>query len=84
MDSVCVRRLIKKMVHVRIESSGNSLVRPPGVAGADAIKGGVTLTVNTAREGVTSLTLIRILNKEALKPFIDKASRQIEIQFLAK
>jgi len=78
------------MVHVCNESSGDSLVRHPGVAGAGAGAGAVKvevegiLTVDTAREGVTSLTLIRILNKEALKPFINRASRQIEMQFLAE
>jgi hypothetical protein len=80
------------MVHVCNESSGDSLVRHPGVAGAGAGAGAGAvkvevegiLTVDTAREGVTSLTLIRILNKEALKPFINRASRQIEMQFLAE
>lgn len=78
------------MVHVCNESSGDSLVRHPGVAGAGAgavkveVEVEVTLTVNMAREGVTSLTLIRILNKEALEPFINRASRQIEMQFLAE
>lgn len=57
------------------------LIRHPGVSLCDELKAEVTLTLNISTGAIDRLTLIRILNKDALKPFITEISKQIEIQF---
>ena len=47
----------------------------------DELKAEVTVTMDTTKGVICALTLVRILNKEALKPFVTEISKQIEIQF---
>lgn len=71
-----------KKLKVYIGTSHDALlIRHPGVSLCDELKAEVTLTLNISTGAIDRLTLIRILNKDALKPFITEISKQIEIQF---
>lgn len=83
IGSPCVRYFSsskKLLVHIGT-SHDVLLIRHPGVSLCDELKAEVTLTVDTSKGVICGLTLIRILNKDALKPFITEISKQIEIQF---
>ncbi|WP_374483680.1 hypothetical protein [Zoogloea sp.] len=71
-----------KRFTVHIGTSHDALlIRHPGVSLCDELKAEVTVTVDTTKGVVCALTLVRILNKDALKPFVTEISKQIEIQF---
>lgn len=79
----CTRSLSKnKRFTVDIGTSHDALlIRHPGVSLCDELRAEVTLTFDTAKATICGVTLIRILNKDVLKPFITEISKQIEIQF---
>lgn len=79
----CVRFFAKnKRLTVHIGTSHDALlIRHPGVSLCDELQAEVTVTVDTSKGVICGLTLIRIINKGALKPFITEVSKQIAIQF---
>lgn len=71
-----------KRFTVHIGTSHDALlIRHPGVSLCDELKAEVTVTLDTTKGVICALTLVRILNKDALKPFVTEISKQIEIQF---
>jgi len=82
-DNPYARFFVKnKRFTVHIGTSHDALlIRHPGVSLCDELKAEVTVTMDTTKGVICALTLVRILNKEALKPFVTEISKQIEIQF---
>lgn len=82
-ENPCIRYFSKnKRLTVHIGTSHDALlIRHPGVSLCDELQAEVTVTIDTSKGVICGLTLIRILNKDALKPFITEISKQIEIQF---
>ncbi len=83
LENPCIRFLTQnKRFTVHIGTSHDALlIRHPGVSLCDELKAEVTVTMDTTKGVICALTLIRILNKDALKPFVTEISKQIEIQF---
>ncbi len=83
VDNPCIRFFAKnKRFTVHIGTSYDALlIRHPGVSLCDELQAEVTVTIDTSKGVVCGLTLIRILNKDILKPLITEVSKQIEIQF---